>query len=174
MQYVCHASNVKTLICLCAPSNLQTRYPCFHNVLHFYIKCQHFATFFLLIHKFFVLSLFSPIFSHFWDFPPQAFGTILDVEIIFNERGSKVRSHNPTLWNRQLRARRALLQIKDVPLRTRRALLPLTLYSNSALLVLNRTSLSCNNNLRRNKNMKKIKTTCIHTTCNLSDNWTFY
>ena len=28
--------------------------------------------------------------------------------------------------NRQLRARRALLQIKDVPLRTRRALLPLT------------------------------------------------
>ena len=48
---------------------------------------------------------------------------------------------------RQLRARRALLQIKDVPLRTRRALLPLTLYSNSALLVLNGTSLSCNNAL---------------------------
>ena len=46
---------------------------------------------------------------------------------------------------RQLRARRALLQIKDVPLRTRRALLPLTLYSNSTLLVLNGTSLSCNN-----------------------------
>ena len=38
---------------------------------------------------------------------------------------------------RQLRARRALLQIKDVPLRTRRALSPYTLYSNSALLVLN-------------------------------------
>ena len=38
---------------------------------------------------------------------------------------------------RQLRARRALLQIKDVPLRTRRALLPLTLYSDSALLALN-------------------------------------
>ena len=47
----------------------------------------------------------------------------------------------------QLRARRALLQIKDVPLRTRRALLPLTLYSNSALLVLSGTSLSCNNAL---------------------------
>ena len=37
---------------------------------------------------------------------------------------------------RQLRTRRALMQLKDVPLRTRRALLPLTLYSNSALLVL--------------------------------------
>ena len=49
--------------------------------------------------------------------------------------------------NSQLRTRRALLQIKDVPLRTRRALLPLTLYSNSALLVLNGTSLSCNNAL---------------------------
>ena len=51
------------------------------------------------------------------------------------------------LTYRQLRARRALLQIKDVPLRTRRGLLPLTLYSNSAFLVLNRTSLSCNNAL---------------------------
>ena len=50
-------------------------------------------------------------------------------------------------WYRQLRARRALLQIKDVPLRTRRALSPYTLYSNSALLVLNRTSLKCNNAL---------------------------
>ena len=39
------------------------------------------------------------------------------------------------------------LQIKDVPLRTRRALLPLTLYSNSALLFLNRISLCCNNAL---------------------------
>ena len=48
---------------------------------------------------------------------------------------------------RQLRARRALLQIKNVPLRTRRELLPLTLYSDSALLVLNGTSLSCNNAL---------------------------
>ena len=47
--------------------------------------------------------------------------------------------------NGQLRPRRALLQIKDVPLRTRRALL--TLYSTSALLVLNGTSLSCNNAL---------------------------
>ena len=48
---------------------------------------------------------------------------------------------------RQLRARRALLQIKDLPLRTRRALSPYTLYSNSALLVLNGTSLNCNNAL---------------------------
>ena len=48
---------------------------------------------------------------------------------------------------RHLRARRALMHIKDVPLRTRRALLPFTLYSNSALLVLNGTSLSCNNAL---------------------------
>ena len=47
----------------------------------------------------------------------------------------------------QLRARRVLLQIKDVPLRTRRVLLPLTVYSNSALLVLNGTSLICNNAL---------------------------
>ena len=37
----------------------------------------------------------------------------------------------------QLRTRRALMQLKDVPLRTRRSLLPLTLYSNSALLALN-------------------------------------
>ena len=49
--------------------------------------------------------------------------------------------------NRQLRARRALLQIKDVPLRTRRALSPYTLYSNNALLVLNGTSLNYNNGL---------------------------
>ena len=48
---------------------------------------------------------------------------------------------------RQLRARRALLQIKDVPLRTRRVLLPMILYSSNALLVLNGTSLSCNNAL---------------------------
>ena len=41
---------------------------------------------------------------------------------------------------RQLRARRALLQIKDVPLRNRRALSPYTLYINSALLVLNGSS----------------------------------
>ena len=38
---------------------------------------------------------------------------------------------------RQLRARRALLQFKDVPLRTRRALLLYKVYGNSALLVLN-------------------------------------
>ena len=42
---------------------------------------------------------------------------------------------------RQLRARRALTLFNDVPLRTRRALSPYTLYSNSALLVLNGTSL---------------------------------
>ena len=48
---------------------------------------------------------------------------------------------------RQLRARRMLLQIKDVPLRTRRALLLYKVYGNSALLVLNGTSLICNNTL---------------------------
>ena len=40
-----------------------------------------------------------------------------------------------------------LLQFKDVPLRTRRALSPLTLYNNSALLVLSGTSLNCRNAL---------------------------
>ena len=48
---------------------------------------------------------------------------------------------------RQLRARRALLQVKDVPLRTRRALLLYKVYGDSALLVLNGTSLICNNAL---------------------------
>ena len=48
---------------------------------------------------------------------------------------------------RQLRARRALLQIKAVPLRTRRALLLYKVNSSSALLVLNGTSLSCINAL---------------------------
>ena len=47
----------------------------------------------------------------------------------------------------RLRARRALLQFKDVPLKTRRALLPYTVYGDSALLVLNGTSLICNNAL---------------------------
>ena len=45
---------------------------------------------------------------------------------------------------RQLRARKALLQLKDVPLRTRRALLLYNVNGNSALLVLNGTSLICN------------------------------
>ena len=49
--------------------------------------------------------------------------------------------------NRQLRARRALLQLKDVPLRTRRALLLYKVNGNSALLVLKGTSLSCDNAL---------------------------
>ena len=44
----------------------------------------------------------------------------------------------------QLRARRALLQLKDVPSRTRRALLLYKVSGNSALLVLNGTSLICN------------------------------
>ena len=48
---------------------------------------------------------------------------------------------------RQLRARRALLQLKDVPLRTRRVLLLYKVNGNSALLVLNGTSLICNNAL---------------------------
>ena len=47
----------------------------------------------------------------------------------------------------QLRARRALLQLKDVPLRTRRALLLYKVNGNSALLVLNGTSLICNSAL---------------------------
>ena len=42
---------------------------------------------------------------------------------------------------------RALMQFKDVPLRTRRALLLYKVYGNSALLVLNGTSLICNNAL---------------------------
>ena len=57
-----------------------------------------------------------------------------------------VRKSSQTLY-RQLGARRVLVKINDIPLRTRRALLPLTLYSDSALLVLNGTSLSCNNTL---------------------------
>ena len=48
---------------------------------------------------------------------------------------------------RQLRARRALLQLKDVPLRTRRGLLLYKVNGNSALLVLNGTSLICNSAL---------------------------
>ena len=55
--------------------------------------------------------------------------------------------HQRLLTYRQLRARRALLQCKDVPLRTRRALLLYKVYGNSALLVLNGTSLNCNNAL---------------------------
>ena len=47
----------------------------------------------------------------------------------------------------QLRARRALLQLKDVPLRTRWALLLYKVNGNSALLVLNGTSLICNSAL---------------------------
>ena len=42
----------------------------------------------------------------------------------------------------QLRARRGLALPKDIPLRTRRALSPETLYSNNALLVLKETALN--------------------------------
>ena len=48
---------------------------------------------------------------------------------------------------RQLRARRALSIFKDVPLRTRRALSLYKAYGNSALLVLNGTSLNSDNTL---------------------------
>ena len=48
---------------------------------------------------------------------------------------------------RQLRARRVLLQLKDVLLRTRRALLLYKVNGNSALLFLNGTSLICNSAL---------------------------
>ena len=47
----------------------------------------------------------------------------------------------------QLRARRALLQFKYVPLRTRRALSLYKVYSDITLLVLNETSLKLNNTL---------------------------
>ena len=53
----------------------------------------------------------------------------------------------PQALYRQMRARRALLQLKEVPLRTRRALLLYKVYGDSALLVLNGTSLICNNAL---------------------------
>ena len=49
--------------------------------------------------------------------------------------------------NHQLRGRKALLQFKDVPLRTRRALSLYKVYGNSALLVLNETSLNSINTL---------------------------
>ena len=48
---------------------------------------------------------------------------------------------------RHLRARRALLQLKDVQLRTRRAQLLYKVNGNSALLALNGTSLICNSAL---------------------------
>ena len=48
---------------------------------------------------------------------------------------------------RQLRTKRALLQFKDVLLRTRRGLLLYKVYGISALLVLNGTFLICNNAL---------------------------
>ena len=54
---------------------------------------------------------------------------------------------NAQVTFRQLRARRVLLQFKDVPLSTRRALSLYKVYGNSALLVLNGTSLICNNAL---------------------------
>ena len=48
---------------------------------------------------------------------------------------------------RQLRARRALLNFKDVPLRTRRALSLYKVFGDSALLVLNGTSLNSDSTL---------------------------
>ena len=47
--------------------------------------------------------------------------------------GFELVDHSPY---RQLRARRALLQLKDVPLRTRRALLLYKINGNNALLAL--------------------------------------
>ena len=72
--------------------------------------------------------------------------------IVLSERGAfihvddVVRSLFGGSAYRQLRARRALLQFKDVPLRTR-ALLLYKVYGDSALLVLNGTSLIYNNAL---------------------------
>ena len=48
----------------------------------------------------------------------------------------------PYSYHCQFRARRALSLFKDVPLKTRRALSPQTLSSNSSLLVLNRTTVN--------------------------------
>ena len=48
----------------------------------------------------------------------------------------------------RLRARRGLLQFKDVPLRIRRALSLYKVYGDSAFLVLNGTPLNCNKALR--------------------------
>ena len=53
---------------------------------------------------------------------------------------------------RQLRARRALMLLKDVPLRTRRALSLYKVYDNSALLVLNGTLL---NSVNRAANVQR-------------------
>ena len=49
--------------------------------------------------------------------------------------------------HQQLRTRRALLQLKDVLLRIRRVLSLYKVYGDSALLILNGISLSCNNAL---------------------------
>ena len=51
------------------------------------------------------------------------------------------------VFYRQLRARRVLSLFKNVALRTRRALLLYNVYGDSALLVLNGTSLNINNAL---------------------------
>ena len=54
-------------------------------------------------------------------------------------------SYSSIIPYRQLRARRALLHFKDVPLRTRRGLSLYKVFGDCALLVLNGTSLKCNN-----------------------------
>ena len=69
---------------------------------------------------------------------------IQDIWFSFETEHGIAMKHNK---NRQLRARRALLHLKDVPLRTRRALLLYKVNGNSALLVLNGTSLICNSAL---------------------------
>ena len=72
--------------------------------------------------------------------------TFLRYEVLSPQRGY-ADSLNANRAYRQLRARRALLQLKDVPLRTRRGLSLYKVNSNSALLVLNGTSFICNSAL---------------------------
>ena len=74
---------------------------------------------------------------------------------------------------RQLRTRRALMLLNDVPwLRTRRVLSPKTLYSNSALLVLCRTSLNINNALLALNRRYFTSGLIINVSCNILPlNW---
>ena len=72
---------------------------------------------------------------------------LLHVKLYSFMSGKNYVNHRRDIVYRQLRARRALLKWKNVPLRTRRALLLYKVYGDSALLVLNGNSLICNNAL---------------------------
>ena len=62
------------------------------------------------------------------------------VDFVLSDLSLKMKIH-------QMKARRVLLQLKDVLLRTRRALSLYKVYGDSSLSVLNGTSLNCNNAL---------------------------